>query len=75
MWKTDYKIMQSHTNTHSYRKWSYLWITEPKVETPKVGEKAKASEENPVLESGNRREKGKKLLRKYHFTMFTISVW
>lgn len=29
---------------------SYLWVTEPEVQTSKVSEKAEASEENPVLE-------------------------
>lgn len=42
-------------------KLSYLWIAEPEVQASKVGEKAEASEENPVLESRKRREKGKKV--------------
>ncbi len=48
----------THRETH-HRKFPYLWITKPEVKTSKVGEKAEASEENPVLESRNKGEKRK----------------
>lgn len=38
----------------SSRELSYLWIAEPEVQTAEVGEEAEASEENPVLETGNK---------------------
>ena len=44
------------TNKHSDRKSSYLWIAEPEVQASKVGEKAEAREENPVLEKQKRRK-------------------
>lgn len=37
---------------------SYLWIAEPEVQTAEVGEEAEASEENPVLETGNKQVGG-----------------
>lgn len=62
-------MMQTHTNKHTQTHTaaasrSYLWIAEPEVQTPKVGEKAEASEENPVLESRKRRERGKGQIKK-----------
>lgn len=42
--------------THSSSKSSYLWITEPEIQAAKVSEEAETSEEDPVLESGNRAE-------------------
>lgn len=41
---------------HSSSKSSYLRITEPEIQAAKVSEEAEASEEDPVLESGNRTE-------------------
>lgn len=51
---------------HNYIKSSYLWIAEPEVQASEVSEKAEASEENPVLESRKRREKGKSEIKKYN---------
>lgn len=52
-------MMQTHTDRHAAGSFPYLWITKPEVKTSKVGEKAEASEENPVLESRNKGEKRK----------------
>lgn len=35
---------------------SYLWITEPEIQSPKISEKAEAREENPILQSRQKRE-------------------
>lgn len=47
-------------SSSSSRELSYLWIAEPEVQTAEVGEEAEASEENPVLETGNKQVGGKK---------------
>lgn len=66
MWNIYWKLQMwnIHKQTqHSYSKLSYLWIAEPEVQTSKVGEKAEASEENPVLELKTE-ERGKKVKQK-----------
>lgn len=43
------------------REVSYLWIAEPEVQAAEVGEEAEASEENPVLETGDKQPEGGKV--------------
>lgn len=52
--KNGEKQHHQEEQTNVQREESYLWIAEPEVQAAEVGEEAEASEENPVLETGNK---------------------
>lgn len=62
------------TTKHSSSKLPYLWITEPEIQTSKFSEKAEACEENPVLNSRNKRNKVRNNSFRFLLTLLRVML-